>query len=678
MKPSDQTGIGGAELAWLAAIPAAALTVVAMLLLGAPLGHALLPPQTLGFWPSALPYVHPKGPEQARYLIALGGALLVPLAVLASARRRFPSISHTRLGALVAQLTLVTALGFGLLTAEREDALGKVKFGTAYFTWPTLLVALLIGAAFVVCLSRPQVRARLGALLALDSPPARWGAPTVAVLATVIWLLPAIQLDSTVADAGSARFNLPFTFDEGLAVLNGHTPLVDYIAQYGSLWLYPVSIPLDIANGSLGSFTASMAAITAVAMLAVYGVLRRVTRSPLAALALFLPFLATSFFLVEGNPITRFSFADYFGVFPMRYAGPYIVAFLIARHLSGARPRRAVWIFLAAGLTVLNNTDFGIAALGATILALVVGPAWPRSRREWRALLLEGIGGLLAAYAVVAIFTLIRAGQLPDLALLFRYAHLFALAGYLMLPTPWFGFWTVIYLTFAGALAVAAVLAVRRSEERTTIGMLVWIGIFGLGIGSYYGGRSHPQVLVSMFSAWSLAVTLLVVVAVRAAASERRLGPAQVAVFVGFGLMACSLAQFPTPWGSIHRLRTPAAEELFQPRAEAAFVAAQTTPGEPVAMLPSLGQRISREAGVDDVTPYTGSQSMPTRQQLRETLDRLRATGGDTVIISEPEALPEMIPALEHEGFEITAREPPGGGAETPILGGLVVMTRPG
>jgi hypothetical protein len=420
-----------------------------------------------------------------------------------------------------------------------------------------------------------------------------------------------------------------------------------------------------------------MAAITAVAMLAVFGVLRRVTRSSLGALALFLPFLATSFFLVEGNPITRFSFADYFGVFPMRYAGPYIVAFLIARHLSDARPRRTVWIFLAAGLTVLNNTDFGIAALGATILALVLGPAWPRTRGEWRALLLEGIAGLLAAYALVAILTLNRAGELPDLALLFRYAHLFALAGYLMLPTPWFGFWTVIYLTFAAALAVAAVMAVRRSEERTTIGMLVWIGIFGLGIGSYYGGRSHPQVLVAMFSAWSLAVALLMVVAVRAAAaSERRLGPAQVAVFVGFGLMVCSLAQFPTPWGSIHRLRTPAAEELFQPRAEAAFVTAHTTPGEPVAMLPSLGQRISREAGVDDITPYTGSPSMPTRQQLRETLDRLREAGGDTVIISELEALPEMIPALERDNFRITAREPSTGAGEVPILGGLVVMTQ--
>jgi len=363
MRPGDK--IDRADLAWLAAVPAALLTVAAMVVIGPPLGRALLPVRTLDFWPSTLPYVHPKPTEQARYLVALGGALLVPIAVFASMRWRLPSVSWARVGALAVQVAFVAVLVLALLTQKGEVETGAVKLGVGYFTAPTIVVALLIGVAFVACLSSPRARARIGELLALDSRLVRWGAAAVAALATVIWLLPAIQLDGTVADASSAHFNLVFTFDEAIAVLNGRTPLVDYVAQYGSLWPYPVSIPLHLTDGSLGSFTASMAAITAVAMLAIYGVLRQVTRSALGALALFFPFLATSFFVVEGNPITRFSFADYFGVFPMRYAGPYLVAYLIARHLSGARPRLAIWIFLGAGLTVLNNTDFGIPALGA-------------------------------------------------------------------------------------------------------------------------------------------------------------------------------------------------------------------------------------------------------------------------------------------------------------------------
>jgi hypothetical protein len=473
----------------------------------------------------------------------------------------------------------------------------------------------------------------------------------------VIWLLPAIQFDSTIVHAYPATsYDLVFTFDEGLSVLNGHTPLVDYPAQYASLWPYVVSVPLHFDNGSLGAYTSTMVAITFLAMLAIYGVIRRVCRSAIGALLLFLPFLATSCFLIRGTPTFRYSFVDYFGVFPLRYAGPYFVAFLLARHLSGARPRSAIWIFLAAGLTLLNNGDFGVPALGATVIALVLAADQPRTRGWWGQLAFEAVGGLLAAYLLVAIVTLARTSEFPDPGLLFHYARLFALAGYAMLPMPWFGFWVAIYLTFCAALVVATIMALRRVEDRVSIGMLVWIGIFGLGIGSYYAGRSHEEVLIAIFSAWSLAIVLLLAVTTRSVVRERlRIGPARVALFVGFGLLVCSLAQFPAPWRSIEKLSTAAEIESFQPVGEAEFVAALSKPGEPVALLMTFGQRTSREAGVDDVNPYTAIASMPTKQQLEETLQRLRDAGGTTVFLRTGESGPELAPALERHGFRLVA-----------------------
>jgi hypothetical protein len=656
----------------LAAVPAAALTIVAILLIGAPLGRVLFPVKTLDFWPSALAAVDPKPTEQARYLIALGGAILVPLAIIANARWPLPRSRLGRPAALLVQLVFVLILAVGTLCHE-----GSLNLDLEYFTLPTILVALLIGAVCTLVISWRPAFSRARKLLLLDSRAVRWGAAAIALLATVAWVLPAIQLDGTVANAHPATTtDLVYTFDEGLSVLNGHTPLVNYVAQYGSLWPYVVAFPLHLTNGSLGGFTTSMAAITTVAMLAIYGVLRRVTRSAIGALALFLPFLATSFFLILGTPLVRYSFADYFGVFPLRYAGPYLVAFLIARHLSGAQPRRATWIFLAAGLALLNNGDFGVPALGATIIALVAGSSEPRTRRWSLRLAIETLGGLIAAYALLSIVTLARTGSLPNIGLLFRYAHLFALAGYNMLPTPWFGFWVVIYLTFAAALAVATTMAVRRSPDRVTLGMLAWIGIFGLGIGSYYGGRSNPQVLIAMFSAWSLCLSLLVVVTVRSIAQRpHTLGPAQIALFVGLGLTVCSLAQFPAPWRSIERLRSPAPIEALQPTADVAFVAAHSRPGETVALLATLGQRISREADVDDVLPYTGILSMPTREQLTETLENLREDHGTTLYVREGEAWPELIPAIERRGFRPVAATEPRSTTATPPPDRLVKFT---
>jgi hypothetical protein len=663
-QPGTRHAVTLEDFAWLVAVPAAALTIVAVLVLGAPIGHAVFKVETLQFWPSTLVAVYPKPAEEARFLIALGGAVLVPLAVLWAARRPLPRLPFARSGVLIAQSAFVVVLVLATLTQQY----GVAKLGIGYFTWPTIVVALLIGVGCVTALSWQPLFVRARTLLESNSGIVLWAAVGIAFVATVIWILPAIELDRTIAHAnGGTTEDLVFTFDEGLTVLNGHYPLVNYVTQYGALWPYVIALPLQAANGSLGAFTCCMAAITVVSIVAMYDVIRRLARSAVGALLLFLPFMATSFFLLLGNPVKRYSFADYFGVFPLRYAGPFLVAFLLARHLSGRRPRGAVWVFVMAGLALLNNGDFGVPCLGATVIALVAGADGPRTRDWAKTLAVEGAAGLVASYVLVSILTLATAGALPNPTLLFKYAHLFALAGYYMLPTPWFGFWVVIYLTFAAALVVAATMAVKRSTDNVAVGMLAWIGIFGLGIGSYYMGRSHPQVLVAMFSTWSLAIAFLVCVTVRSAASSRRrLGPAQVALFVGLGLTVCSLAQFPAPWQSIERLGRSAPVEILQPADETAFVAANSKPGEKVVLLTSLGQRASREAGVDDVMPYSGILSMPTKQQLTETLTRLREEGGNSVYLRETEAWPEIIPALERKGFRVVAETEPPSTTDTP------------
>jgi hypothetical protein len=643
------------NLAWLAAAPAAALTLFLMLVLGKPLGHALFPVETAEFWPMALYYVKPEPTEDARFLIALLGAILVPLFVLWVGRRRLlPTVPRSVV--VVNQLAFVAVLAFAVFCRR-----GSVHLDISYFNLPTVVVALLIGAGIAVTVSRPVLLGPVRPIFESRSRPMVWGAFAVASLATAIWLLPAIQLDTTIAHAVPATaYDLQYTFDEGLSVVNGHSPLVNYVAQYGSLWPYVIAIPLHVGNGSLGAFTTSMAFISLVAMLAVYSVIRRVAGSPVLALLLYLPFLATSFFVARGTPVRRYGFADYFGVFPLRYVGPFFVLFLLARNLDGAWPRRAGWIFLVAGLAVMNNSDFGVPALGATAIAVVAAADEPRTRRWWGERIGEAVAGLLAAFVLVSIVTVARTGDLPDLGLAFRYAHLFAVAGYDLLPMPWFGFWAAIYLTYCAALVVAAILITRRSRRRIEVGTLAWIGIFGLGSGAYYVGRSHSEVLIALFSSWALAVVLLLVVTTRDLLRRGgRPSPVQLATFVGCGLLVCSLAQFPAPWRSLHRLGATS-PETFQPAADVAFVAANAKPGEPVVLLTNLGQRISREAGVDDVTPYSGVASMPTRTQLTETLERLREDGGDKVFLhQEPTTWSGLLPALEAEGFrQVKASEP--------------------
>jgi hypothetical protein len=657
------------QVVWLLAVPAAVLTFVLILVLAPPLGRFLFPIQTADFWPSALAAVKPKPTEEARYLLALVGAIMVPLSLLwLSHRGWLDRVRVPRWSAAVVQVAFVVALGFAVFIQKR---VAITALGTGYFTSPTVIVSCLLAAALITILHVPRLRDRADATLHWRPRVARGPAAVIATLMVVIWLLPAIQFDHTVASSPVPTwFDLVFTYDEGMSVLNGHTPLVNFVTQYGALWPYVAALPMHFFNGSLGSYTISMTVISAFCMLAVYAVLRRVTRTDIGALVLFLPFVATSAYIMVGTPVVRYSFVDYFGAFPLRYAGPYFTAWLLARHLSGERPRHVFWIFVVAGLSILNNGDFGVPSLGAVIVALALTARWPVPRRVCLRRLGEGLAGLVVAYGLVGIVTVARTGDLPHLSYVFEVAHVFVLAGYQMLPMQWYGFWVAIYLTFCCALIVATMMAIRRTEDRVTAGLLGWAAIFGLGAGSYYAGRSHPQVLVASFSIWSLTIALLLVATVRAVkAGQLRLGLPQLALCVGFGLTACSMAQFPAPWQSITRLQTRAPTELFDPAAAVAFIKAHVTPGTPVALLTDEGQRMSRDAHVDDVSPFTGLPSMPTKHQFNQTLSALRAAGGDEIVVHENgELWPEIIPAMERRGFRQVAANGPASSTDRYVL----------
>jgi hypothetical protein len=304
---------------------------------------------------------------------------------------------------------------------------------------------------------------------------------------------------------------------------------------------------------------------------------------------------------------------------------------------------------------VLNNVGFGVPACVATLAALL----WAErpSRRALGVLALELAAGLAAAFALVSALTLIRAGTLPHLGMLLRYASLFAGSGFGMFPiVPTIGVSTIIFLTYVAAIGTATVRAVSGAPDRLLTGLLAWSGVFGLGIGAYYVGRSHPEVLTNMFPAWALSLVLLLVVVLRGIASRPSRLPslAELAVLVGFGVLACSLAQTPAPWSQIDRLGRTTRQRIAAP-ADVRFVVRHARPGEAVAILTTVGHRLAWQAHVADVTPYTGIESMPTRDQLDETLRDLRRAGGHTVVATVEEAMPEVVQSVERSGYRLVA-----------------------
>ncbi|HEX4805964.1 MAG TPA: hypothetical protein VFU94_08690 [Conexibacter sp.] len=668
--------------AWLCALPCAALAAAAILAFGPPLGRLLFPAHPpYAFLPDVLE-IHPEPTENARYLIALCAPLLGALATVTAPRWSARLSARTIAQGAIASQAALAAIVLASIVAQYRMRFGvtytrglEAPFRQHYFSPPTLGVAVLLAGAAAGALRSPRFRARAATALAGESRARGRLLTAVAVAATAIWMLPAIHSDAEIGNAlASVRYHLGFTLDETFAVLNGRTPLVNFTAQYGSLWPYAIAVPMLAFGKTVLAFTIAVCTITALALLAVFGVLRQATRSAAAALLLYLPVLATSLFLIEGTPRNRSSVGSYFGAMPLRYGLPLMLAWLTARRLGRGRPgARGAWpLFAVAGIAAINNPEFGLAALGATVAALLWTGGKPTRAAVGR-LAVAAATGLAAACALVTVLALARTGALPQPARLFDYARAYSVGGFAQMPIPGvLGVHLLMYLTFVAAIVVATVRALRGAHGRALTGMLAWAGVFGLGAGSYYVGRSHPDALPYLFPAWSLALALLTILAVRELAQPplRRTALGALIALFGFGVCACSLAQTPTPWEQVGRLeaRFEPTERVSDPdplapsrdRAVRRFVSSLADGprrfvvkrGAPVAILLTTGHRIADSYGLVDVSAYTGVESLYTVQRIDATVATLRAAGGNTVILPDPLDA-SVLTVLSRDGFEL-------------------------
>ncbi len=656
-----RTAVAPAELAWLLALPCAVVLLAAIVLLGPPLGRLLFPAPDIAFWPTVTPTlaIRPEPTEQARFLIALAGPVgLSALVVWLHGRALPPRARAVAVLVQISQVLLAAFLLAAVIAQQRHvydtTYSGGEPFRRVYFTLPTLAVSALLTLGAVLLLRRSSLVERIAAL-ARETPRRRLVGFGLAVAFLAVWLLTAVNTEASFnATNLGVRGNASFWLDEAFAVLDHHAPLVDFHAQYGQPWPYISAGFMALFGATYETYVAVMVTASGLCLLAVYAIFRRLVHNSLLALALFLPFVATGFFTELGPLDNRYGPSNLFSMFPMRYGGPYVLAWLLARHVDRLRPRRAALLFLVGGLTLLNNPDFGMPAFAATLVALFWTDARPWRARLGR-LALEAALGLLAALVLVALLTLVVAGALPHFSYLFTFPRLWGVGGVTMLPMPALGFHLVLYATFAAALVVATVRAVGGAEQRALTALLAWSAVFGLGASSYFAGRSHPEVLISLFSAWMLSLALLGIVVVRAFVRRdgRRPAVAEVAVLFGLALAVCSLAQTPTPWSQIDRVARggPPDSPLQRYGARNFVAAAHAARGERVLILIPMGHRLAYEQGLVNVAPYVSMLSMPAVEQLGEALTTLRREGGRRVMVFFGQVLPEQQQAIREAGY---------------------------
>jgi hypothetical protein len=643
-----------AEAAWLALLPCALVTFAALLVLGPLIGHALLEPSAgEALWPPGFQSTqgHPEPVKRGRFLVALIGPLLLLGAVLLNGRRALRMRPATvRVLVATSQLGLLAFVVAAML--GQGNRLLPYRLGPL---WPifgagSLLAAALLALALLAA-ARSETVVQWVTRIPRESRWLRIACVLAAALLAAAWLSTAVVAERTVGDLEL----MWWTMNDPFAILDGRTPLVDYHAFYAQLSPYLGAGALWAFGDTVLAYALAMVSFSLFALLAMYALIRRVVGGrSLLALALYAPFVATGFLGVDSYPVHTphpLGNAILFAIWPMRYGGAYLVAWLAARHLDGAAPRRTWLLFLAAGLVALDNLEFGAAAFVATLAALLC------ARERWTRAALGRLAadaaiGLLGAMTAMAALTLVRAGALPRVELLLEWPRVFGLLGLVAQPMPTLGFQLVIYATYVAALAVAVVRRAAGEPERLLTGMLAWSGAFGLLSSVYYLGRSDVIKLTALFSAWSFALVLLTIVVVRRLAAPARCRPtlAHALVLVGFGLAICSLRELPGPGRQVARLREDRPPPTYQPAARR-FVAAHTRAGERVTILIPLGHATAYALGLVNVSPYAFIEAIVTRGQLETTIETARQEGAHELFVPDAITAPAQLDVLREAGF---------------------------
>jgi hypothetical protein len=641
------------ELAWVALLPWSLLTAAALLVLGPPLGRALFPPDHTSLWPPTWWNTEgrPEPTEYGRYALAV----LAPVALaalIAMGAQRAPALRPRTTRALAAAGQAGAA---GLFIVAMLGQRNVIDVGWPQLPIPTdgaLQWAVTLTLLPLLVLRHPRIRG-FAARLAVETTPRRVLGLVLAVCCMALFLLEGVTTDGLAEDNGQLNWAL----NDAFAVLNGRTPLVDYHVLYAKLLPYPTALALATFGTTGLVFSLTMVLLSAGALIAVYATFRLVVRSSLLALLLFVPFVAASDF---GRTFTRPA------MWPMRYGGAYVLAGLLARHVAGRRPRHTWPLFLVGGVVAIDNQDFGIAALGATVAALVCAKP-QRSAAAVRRLGLNLLGGVGGAIVVVSALTVVRSGALPNPALVSEWSEIFTRLGWFSLPMPIVGFHLAVYATFAAAVVTAGVRLARQEDDTLLTTLLAWAGTFGLLAGVYYVGRSDDLKLLGMMSAWSFALALLLVATARALTARGWRAPrlAELMVLFGFGLAAWTITRLSLPSAQVTRLTSATPPLTYRASAEQ-FVSDRTRPHETVAILFPLSFRVAYELRLRNVAPYVMQNAIITRSQLQTLIDTLRQErvrsvfvpeDGEGRVAGEAQTPPEHLSVLAAAGYRIADRE---------------------
>lgn len=211
---------------------------------------------------------------------------------------------------------------------------------------------------------------------------------------------------------------------------------------------------------------------------------------------LLVPAFAVVFFLTTGpwsfldieKPQT--SIDPYFAYYPVRFIFPALAVWFFYAQ-SFFRGKYSIFLCgILAGVSLWWNFDSGVAVCGAFFALLFLELVFSRKRFAVFQFLAFLIAASLAFLALLIIFSM-QQGELISPAESLKYVKLFSRSGYMMLPLPAI---PAPWCWFAGIYLLGIIIGLRSfiaGKFSVSAKMSLFLSVLGIGLFTYYQGRSH-------------------------------------------------------------------------------------------------------------------------------------------------------------------------------------------
>lgn len=441
-------------------------------------------------------YLRPEPLERLVYLVAVSVAF--PATVIAAAiSLKIPKVPRW----IMLGIACTVLILFVLLLSDSEFFQNFIQDDRLPndVMWGTLtLAALLVGTSI-----HPLYRSSVGFRRLC-------GRLNFLIILTYVTLcLAVLRLRSPASLFGDIHFEA--VYYSITQVMVGKTLLADLPSQYGlyAEILTPVFLVFGYGVSSVVFVFSTLQYVSYIVLifLVFFGVRSNIIRL-ICCFSLFF-FVGSNWIFLSGR-LAKF---EYFQIWPIRLMFPAIImcGFLLVRR-RGLRTGDHVILSLLCGLGVLWNADWGIPAWGGLVAValtrLLLGPACQRSLAA-RLLIIVGVAPVLVV-AAFALFIMYKSGNTADWGNIAKYQQIFFVTGFGMLPLPLtLHPWMVVAGTYLfGVVYGARMIATSRCSVHSDV--VLYASVMGIGIFSYYQGRSHDVVL--SFVVWPAILIVFILI----------------------------------------------------------------------------------------------------------------------------------------------------------------------